>query len=215
MRYPIHKRYEMSEREMRGDGYRSTVIALSIALGAMVLCSMIPLALAGEHGGPTGYKTYCIKAPINCPRVERSEIQWSGIFEGHLLLVSAWASRMAHVTEPDDEDVYHMGNCLFGDCEDKALCMIEWLSGMGYPRGAFRMVKGRDENGDPHMWVAAFTTEGTFYFDDRQVAHESRWRGTAERIQSYDYYPPLGYAWNPVTSPSTGAYALMQDRTHD
>lgn len=205
---PMLRARGRAERDARGWPHLPLRYVAYVAIALLVLIVVAvgvypTVALADEHGAPRGYKTYCIQDPINCQHVERAEIQWSGILEGDLLLVSSWASRMAHVTEPEGEDVYRMGNCTHGDCEDKALCMIEWLVGMGYQRGALRLVKGVDEYGDPHMWVSAYTTQGVFYFDAKQVAAESRWRGTAKSIQGYDYYPPLGYAWNVLPTTAT------------
>lgn len=214
---PAWRARQRAEREAHGWPRLPLRYVAYVAIALLVLsvlaAGVFPtLALAGEHGGPRGYKDYCIKAETNCLPVQRAELRWSGILKGHLLLVSSWANRMAHVIEPAETDLYQTGNCTHGDCEDKALCMTEWLVGMGYQRGAFRMVKGLDEDGRPHMFLAVHTDEGVFYLDDRQVAHHTRWRGEAHSIESYDYYPPLGYSWNPVITPSTSAYALVQDK---
>ncbi len=195
------------EMPRKRPGWLRYVLALSLLIASGFWVS----ALAGEpQATPTSYKVWCLAAEANCPAVEPAVIQWSGIIEAHLQKASTRAAWMTHVPEPARTDVWQKGDCERGDCEDKALCMRAWLIRIGYPAGALRLVWGLDDLDRKHAWLAAYTTAGVVYLDDRQVAFADRWNGEAWFIETYEHYPPMGYLWD--EAPSTGAFALMQDR---
>lgn len=136
---------------------------------------------------PMAYVDWCTQDVRNCPAVDQVFLETTPKLMGQLEELRQ-AMNLDVRWEPDQpgRDVWQYPFQGVGDCEDKAIYGLSLAEQrFGLPRGAFRFVSGKDPWGRPHAYLAVYTTDGVWALDEVEVAPLTRFRATAEWIETY------------------------------